>query len=83
MLPFFESSYTNLPNHRIAGVFFDCKTELFAQTDNLSRSVHSISPGEKRARYLLDIGAGPGKLNRAGAWLVEKERMRLKAAIGT
>ncbi|KAI9034170.1 hypothetical protein DFJ74DRAFT_648480 [Hyaloraphidium curvatum] len=75
-LPFLELSRALIPTHRVAGIYFECKTEILP---GVSSPVSAIwNPAEGRARFVLDNG----KPNRAGAWLVEKGRMRLKTAGG-
>lgn len=79
-LPFFEAAYKLLPDYRIGGIYFECKTELIAFSDNPMRGIWKPEGNghEARARFLLENGG----INRAGCWLVKKERMKLKAANG-
>ncbi|KAI9021816.1 hypothetical protein DFJ74DRAFT_670645 [Hyaloraphidium curvatum] len=78
VLPFFEASYRNLPDHRIAGIFVEYRTELLPHK---ACTVIGVRSGDT-VRYLLDDGAGPGRLNRAAVWIVDKAQMRLKVAGG-
>ncbi|KAI9001802.1 hypothetical protein DFJ74DRAFT_714423 [Hyaloraphidium curvatum] len=81
VLPFFDACYALLPKQRVAGMWFECKTEILPDQDCTIRGVH-IPGADGRARFLLDNGGGPGRLNRCGVWLVDRARVRLKSAGG-
>ncbi|KXS22335.1 hypothetical protein M427DRAFT_50671 [Gonapodya prolifera JEL478] len=91
-LPFYDFAYARIPTHRIAALWFECATEILPDQDCIVRGVRSLDgagsastgmgEGVVRARFVLDNGDPRGRVNRCGAWLVEKGRVRLKSAGG-
>jgi hypothetical protein len=80
LLPFFESTYINLPTHRISGIFLEYRTELLPNSTCTVSGI--VSKNGEEARFLLDDGKITGKLNRAALKLIPNEKFRLKIANG-